>query len=174
MAEPRDFPLSDILTVTTGRLLSRDGIEGVYRILRYLTGDQIMTHQIPDVIDACHLPVLAQHPQLLDVVPVANADLDRIDAWLTVQESRFGSTLPLLPVEGWERRDPVGELVDKVGPVRSSAMAMPVNASGALSSRSRASSSKSVNFLSVSVICASASLLMIRTISAGRDRQYGA
>lgn len=114
--QTRDFPLGDILSVTTGRLLSRDGMDGIYRILAYLTGDEIYTHQIPAAIDATHLGVLSQHPQLVGVTPVTNADLDDVGTWLTVQEQRFGASLPLSPVEGWGVHDPIRELVDRFGP----------------------------------------------------------
>lgn len=111
----REFPLSDILSVTTGRLLSHDGMDGVYRILQYLTGTPIYTHQIPRAVDHCHLPLLRQHPQLLDVVPVTNAQIDAIDTWLTEQERVYGETLPVTPVEGWEHRNPIEEAVEMFG-----------------------------------------------------------
>ena len=117
-AEARDLPLADVLSVTTGRLLSRDGMAGVYRALQYLTGDPIMTHQIPRALDACCPKVLEQHPQLLDVAPGADAEGAEIGAWLTAQERRFGLTLPLAPIDGWEHRDPVAELVEMMGPER--------------------------------------------------------
>lgn len=116
--QTRDYPLGDILSVTTGRLLSRDGMDGIYRILAYLTGDEIYTHQIPAAIDATHLGVLSQHPQLVGVTPVTNADLDDVGTWLTAQEQRFGSSLPLAPVPGWGAHDPIQELVDRFGPDR--------------------------------------------------------
>lgn len=114
--QTRDFPLGDILSVTTGRLLSRDGMDGVYQILSYLTADDIYTHQIPAAIDATHLGVLSQHPQLVGVTPVTNADLENIYGWLAVQEQRFGASLPLSPVESWGVHDPIRELVDRFGP----------------------------------------------------------
>ncbi|HXT90106.1 MAG TPA: hypothetical protein VN714_12710 [Trebonia sp.] len=115
----RDFPLADILSVTTGRLLSRDGLGGVYRILSHLTSDQIMIEpQIPRALDACHLKVLEQHPQLLGVTPHTNAEIEHIDTWLTLQESRFGSLLPVAPIDGWERRNPIVELAERLGPER--------------------------------------------------------
>lgn len=118
MTEPRDFPLSDILSVTTGRLLSRDGMDGVYRILQYLTGAPIFTHQIPDAIDLCHLPLLRQHPQLLNVVPQANAQIDAIEEWLTGQEQIFGETLEVSPIDGWVHRDPIAGMAETFGPDR--------------------------------------------------------
>ena len=52
--ETRQFPLRTILTVTTGRLLTKakgprdNGIGDLYEILGYMTGDNgVMTHQLP-------------------------------------------------------------------------------------------------------------------------------
>lgn len=39
--------MSDILTVTTGRLYSKTKIDGVYRVLNFLTGEDLMTHHLP-------------------------------------------------------------------------------------------------------------------------------
>lgn len=114
----RDFPLGDILSVTTGRLLSRDGMDGVYRILQYLTGAPIMTHQIPRATDHCYLRVLEQHPQLLDVVPQTNAQIEAISEWLTEQERIYGATLPVAPIDGWVCGDPIAELAGTFGPDR--------------------------------------------------------
>jgi hypothetical protein len=125
MTEPRVFPLGDVLSVTTGRLVSRDGMDGVYRILQYLTGAPIFTHQIPDAIDHCHLPLLRQHPQLLDVAPTTNAQLADIKTWLAEQERIFGETLPVAPVEGWGHRDPIADAVEKFGPGRTVAVVLP-------------------------------------------------
>jgi len=116
-AEAQAFPLADILTVTTGRLLSRH-MDDVYRILHYLTDDVVMTHQIPRAVGACQPAVLEQHPQLVDVTPATNAGIDEIGAWLAEQERRFGETLTVSPIEGWERRNPIEELCGMVGPER--------------------------------------------------------
>jgi hypothetical protein len=113
--QARAFPLGDILSVTTGRLLSRDGIDGVYQILNYLTGAPVFTHQIPRAVDHCQLPLLRQHPELLDVVPQTNAEIEQIEAWLTEQEQRFGETLEVSPIDGWVHRDPIAEAVEMFG-----------------------------------------------------------
>lgn len=44
----KTFHLGDILTITTGRLVSPRHMEGVYDILNWMTGeDLLVTHQIP-------------------------------------------------------------------------------------------------------------------------------
>jgi hypothetical protein len=43
----RAFHLGDLLSVTTGILVSLDHIGGVYRVVDFVTGQQHMTHQLP-------------------------------------------------------------------------------------------------------------------------------
>ncbi len=44
------FNYDDVLTLTTGRLVSRRHMDAVYEMLNFLTGDSIYTHQIPRVM----------------------------------------------------------------------------------------------------------------------------
>lgn len=69
-SETGNFPLGDILSVTNGILLSPRGVEGLYDILEWMTGDEVSTHQIPRVIGECREPLLDQHPDLAaDALP---------------------------------------------------------------------------------------------------------
>jgi hypothetical protein len=110
-------PLGEILSIATGRLLSRSRIEGVYRILNDMTGDNLMTHQLPRAADACKPALLAQHPQLVGVEPPQFVGVGPTDlmAWLADAEQRYGTELPVTPLPDWERRNPIEELCDMVG-----------------------------------------------------------
>jgi hypothetical protein len=115
---PRDFTLDDILTVTTGRLLSRRHMDGLYDLLGYMTGDNLMTHQLPRAADACAPALLDQHPHLRGVEPPADIDPADLLAWIVNAEGEHGETLPVtpLPPDNWERRNPIEELCDMVEP----------------------------------------------------------
>ena len=56
------FDLGAILNITTGRLLT--SMKDVYRVLNYLTGDKIFTHQIPSVIGDAGRYILSFYPML--------------------------------------------------------------------------------------------------------------
>jgi hypothetical protein len=114
--EGREFSLSDILSVTTERLLSRRHMDGIYDILGYMTGDSLMTHQLPRANDACKPVLLLQHPQLDGVAPPEGIDAPDLMAWLANAEREYGETLPVRPVSAWESRNPIEELCDMVGP----------------------------------------------------------
>ncbi len=109
------FALGDVLSITTGRLVSRDHIAGVYRILDHMTGERLMTHQIPRAGRECKPHLLRQHPQLAAVVDFTNEA--HIWRWLDEQEATFGATLNVEPLPDGEHdvRDPLEEACDMVG-----------------------------------------------------------
>jgi hypothetical protein len=104
--------------VTTGRLLSREHMGGIYKLLDFMTGDATMTHQIPRVMASVAPALLAQHPQLEGVEPPQGIDAAELWAWLGAVEERFGVELPVTPLDEWRRVDPIEELCDMVGSER--------------------------------------------------------
>ena len=62
------FHISDILSISTGCLVSNDHIGGVCKILNHMTGDNLFTHQIPLACDAVKPDLLQQFPWL-KVIP---------------------------------------------------------------------------------------------------------
>lgn len=116
----RDFALADILTMTTGLLLSHNGMGGLYEIANHLTGDNLMTHQLPRAAEVCGPALLRQHPQLAGVAPSPDLDASNLLTWLADAEHVYGATLPVAPLAPgeWEQRDPIEELCDKVGAER--------------------------------------------------------
>ena len=60
----REFHVSDVLSITTGRLVSTRHMDGVYDILDFMTGDNLFTHQLPRASDECKPYLLEQFPQL--------------------------------------------------------------------------------------------------------------
>ncbi|MEV7364290.1 hypothetical protein [Streptomyces sp. NPDC091299] len=116
----RPFPLADILTMTTGRLLSPRHMDAVYEIANWMTGDDLMTHQLVRATEACGPALLDQHPQLRDVQPPDGIDVPDLLAWLANAEREHGEQLPVAPLPdgAWKQQDPIEELCDMVGPER--------------------------------------------------------
>ncbi|MFJ1653478.1 hypothetical protein ACIOC2_19225 [Streptomyces sp. NPDC088337] len=116
--DSRLFPLADVLTVTTGRLLSHRHMDGVYGILNYMTGESLFTHQLPRAADVCGPALLAQHAQLQGVKPPEDIDGADLKKWLANAEREYGEELPVAPLTAgtWETRNPIEELCDMVGP----------------------------------------------------------
>lgn len=109
-----EFQLGDILSITTGRLVSRDRMGGIYKILNYMTGDSLFTRQLPRASEECKPALFAQHPPLADIeVPDEFADGEKaVYDWLSQQEAIYGVTLPVKPLaaENHTSIDPIQEL----------------------------------------------------------------
>lgn len=60
----RQFHIGDVLTVTTGRMVSTRGFTGLYEILDYMTGKEILTTSLTDTMQECKISLLDQFPQL--------------------------------------------------------------------------------------------------------------
>lgn len=115
----RDFDLGDVLSVTTGRLVSPRHITGVYDILGYMTGERLMTHQLPRASDQVKPEILRQHPDLEDVdVPNDLDSEEKVLTWLDNVKIDYGFTRSLVPLVGHVGQDPIEELADMVGPER--------------------------------------------------------
>jgi len=113
----REFHIGTILSITQDRLISPDGVDGLYAILNYMTGDNLYTHQLPRAMRECRPWLLRQHPQL------AGFDGDEInrDNWqdhIARAVAMYGERLSVdpIPADDHERIHPVQELVDMVGP----------------------------------------------------------
>lgn len=100
--ETREFDLADILSVTTGILLSHRHVDGVYEILSHMTGQNLFTHQLPAAADRCKPVLLEQHPQLAAItVPDTSGDVDALLQWLATQEAAYGTPLEVTPLDDW-------------------------------------------------------------------------
>jgi len=59
------FHIGDVLSITTGRLVSPSHMDGVCSILAFMTGDDnLFTHALPRVADECKPWLRVQYPQL--------------------------------------------------------------------------------------------------------------
>lgn len=124
----KPFNLSDVLSVTTGRLVSFRLMEGVYALLNHMTGDNLFTHQLGRAKEACARALLLDHPWLeeegarleaiLDALPEDADVMQEIRPFFVDLARRVGSSdiniLPLSP-NAWLHVDPVKELEAMVG-----------------------------------------------------------
>ena len=90
----REFDIGDILSITTGRLVSPRGITGVYDILDFIFGSAFMTHELPVAGEHAKPILLEQHPQLSEC-DASGVDRDTWIDWLAEQKRAFGSPLPV-------------------------------------------------------------------------------
>jgi len=105
----RDFHLSDVLSATTGRLVSTRHMDGIYDIMGFVTGDPgISTIGLAMEFERVKGEILNQHPQLRDAAatfPNLDSISDRkkreqaIAGWLDQQVKKFGETLEIKPAQ---------------------------------------------------------------------------
>lgn len=108
----REFGVDDVLSVMTGVLVSRDHIGGVYKVCDHMTGESLMTHQLPRAADECAPSLRAQFPDLAAIEMPEFDGEESVFAWLDGIEARYGKTRWVEPLnrEDHTRIDPIAEL----------------------------------------------------------------
>ena len=117
------FSLGDVLTITTGKLVSRTGIDAIYKILNYMTGDNLFTHQLPRGMEECAPWLLRWYPALAEI-QVPEFDQEDIEerktaifAWVDSLVPKYGAELEVkrIPQDDHDQIDPVTELEGMIG-----------------------------------------------------------
>lgn len=111
----KDFHIGDVLSITTGRLVSPRHIEGVYDILGWMSGESMFTHQLGRVAKEAAPVILAAHPRLAEIV-VPELGPDTFQAWLDEQIAIYGEMLPIprMTADQHESIDALSELAEMV------------------------------------------------------------
>lgn len=78
------FHISDVLSVTTGRLVPSRHMDGIYEILNFLTGDNLFTHQLPRAMRECEPWLKTQFPQLMADSPSMASSIKGLEGMLAV------------------------------------------------------------------------------------------
>lgn len=125
----RRFHLCDVLSVTTGCMVSARGIEGIYDILNFMTGESLFTHQLPRAARVVRPALLERFPALARVEKpmflfpddMSPADREKAVAiWVKDQAEALGvgSDLELEPLTAglYEPMHPLAELSVMRGP----------------------------------------------------------
>ena len=140
MTEPKEFFIGDVLSITTGRLLSpakyhadnrTHRMDGIYQIVSHLMGCEVWTHQLPAYAKPCAEAIYNQHPIFNSVEMQADfekyqagfdacpeEDKDKyLDGWVSTMAAKYGETWSLKPIEAAEayQRDPLEHLIEMRG-----------------------------------------------------------
>ena len=98
MRKPRSRRLvhiGDILSITSGRLVSREGFSSFHRALTYMAGEDVYVHQVAHVMAEARPVLLERYPLLADVVPPDDIDETTVGEWLNEQSRLYGEFLEL-------------------------------------------------------------------------------
>jgi len=98
MSKSRQFDLGTILSVTNDTLLT--DIENVYDILNFLTGENLLTHQIPIATAIASKYILGVYPRLGEMYIADGLITSTADAksFLDGQKVKYGKKLRLSPI----------------------------------------------------------------------------
>lgn len=136
MSDTKKFPARVLLTVTTGRLLTKgkggrdNGIVDLYELLGWMTNDSPFTHQLGRFAEECKPHLLRMFPELEkaesdEVLALLDAKIDdakkqggdisgAIESWLAETVEKCGITaeydIPRIPAECHEEKGPISEL----------------------------------------------------------------
>jgi hypothetical protein len=112
MAETRDFHIGDILSITNGKLVSPRHVDGVYDILGWMTGEDLMNHQLPRASRECEDNLRAQHPDLAAIDVPKLSSKDEVFAWLDKATAQYGETRPVAKLDPADHTpiDPLAEI----------------------------------------------------------------
>ena len=133
MTATKKFHVRTLLTVTTGRLLTKsqgardNGIADLYDLLGWMTNDEPFTHQLPRFSKECEpwllrwFPELAQANESLWVLDQKIKELgpeNGVEFWLTnmlVIGLRADYDVPKIPRDDHQQKAPYDELVEMRG-----------------------------------------------------------
>lgn len=93
----RLFHIGDIISGYTGVLMTHNGIGAMYELYNFLTGESLMTHQLPRVGRELK-PLIAHQLPFLRSVDVSEVNTENWQEWLALYVNKFGEYHSLVPV----------------------------------------------------------------------------
>ncbi len=94
----RKFPLADILSLTTGTIVSERHVFGIYDILRYMTHRYQTSWEFSaEIFKICRKEILRQHPALSEI-KISEIEERESENWLQKQYLRFGKEIAIAPL----------------------------------------------------------------------------
>lgn len=118
----KPFNLSDVLSITTGQLVSFRGMDGIYDILNHMTGDNLFASQLPRAIESCAPVLMSDHPWLQEMgdklyalieslPPGADVMLEILPLMTEFMKTLGSSDINILPLldNQWITIDPIKE-----------------------------------------------------------------
>jgi hypothetical protein len=117
----KNFPIDAVMSTVTGILVCEDGIGCVYEVLNWMTGESVMTHQIPRISREARPVFLKLYPEMqaaIDEAEQVNGENWR--EWLVTWTNRYGASIavPVMNIAEHERIDPMSELAEHIHPDR--------------------------------------------------------
>jgi hypothetical protein len=113
MTETKSFHIGTILSITDGKLVSPDHVRGIYEILGWMTGESLMTHQLPRVSREMEGQLRADFPDLAAItVPSGLRSEAAVLEYLASLEPQYGTHREVRKAdrENHTQIDPIAEI----------------------------------------------------------------
>lgn len=116
----KKFEISAVISVVSGRMVSKEGMGGIYEVLSWMAGESVFTHQIPRIRGEAAPLILAMHPGLEKALAEAELVTNEHDmlimhaAWVRCYGAEID--VPLMTIDEHERIDPRSELAEMAHP----------------------------------------------------------
>lgn len=128
MSATQTFHVGDLLSWTTGALVSPDHMRGVSAVAEFLTDGPVWTHQLPRLFDPVKAEIQRQHPWIASITApdfgeAADAE-QRVREYVADVAARHGEhhELTRSAFFGAHRRDPITEAEEMFGADRVTAV----------------------------------------------------
>lgn len=112
------FHIGDLLSITDGHLVSPSHMDGVYRIIDFVTDIPHFTHQLPRGAGVCKPWLLQQHPWLAEItVPDSLRGAADVEAFMEPVVAKYGAfhEVQPLPFGAYVGREPIAEAKEMIG-----------------------------------------------------------
>ncbi|EKE13278.1 MAG: hypothetical protein ACD_13C00045G0002 [uncultured bacterium] len=93
----KKFHLGDILSITTDQLVSPSRMGGVYNILNFMTGHDLMTHLLPHAIEECQSYLLDAMPWLKEI-DTSGLNEENYEEWMDEMIKKYGEYHDVSPI----------------------------------------------------------------------------
>jgi hypothetical protein len=105
----KKFHIGDVLSITTGKLLSKDKMDGVYKILNWMSNSELFTHELPEQSKLYRPILLKMFPQLAEV-DTNGVTYENWMEWLEKTEKEYGKFFEIPQIGEGRTEDPISSL----------------------------------------------------------------
>lgn len=95
--DPVAFPIEDVMTLLTGKIIGPRGAGGAFDIVFWMVHETIPEDVLPTVAAHCSHYIRRQYPDVAGAAKLARLDRDSVEQWLAKCRQRFGERLILYP-----------------------------------------------------------------------------
>ena len=111
--ETQTFDLAEFISASTGMLVS--DMDGVYNVLDFVTGEPLMTHQLPRASEVFKDVFFKENPQYAPILEESKeVTTENWQDYLANWKARFGETITLKPLKAgqYTPKNPIEEMAE--------------------------------------------------------------